>query len=326
MKKISILAFILVLCLPGYAQWNIGFDWDDPDCSYCLWMENTIGMSGRQAYDYQYIVHQYGKRIERETNRNYRYWDQVAKNIYKLRMARDSRLQDILSPAQFRLYITLSREQPIRIHDGNGWFNARRYVYSYPSSICYQYEDHYWHSSWEFVRNHWYPRFDDNDWYIGKYKYPEYRPNSRYDKEPRYDNNIRWNPEKRRDDHSSNQYMNPNSGRDQHRDNSRANDNFDNSTDNKGFTGRSQLNNNDRSDDSRSNRKIDSFRSRAGSESQPDNTGRSNQRVNNRDEQRDNSSMNRKSSNGSHSDRSGFDVTRNNRRSQKDNNTIIKGE
>lgn len=304
MKKISILAFILALCLPGYAQWKVNFDWSDLDCSYCLWMENTIGMSDRQASEYQYIVHQYGKRIERETNRNYRHWDQVAENIYKLRMARDSRLQDILSPAQFHLYITLSREQPIRIHDWNGWFNARRYVHSYPSSICYRYEDHYWHSSWEFVRNHWHPRFDDSDWYIGKYKYPEYRPNSRYDKESEYDNNFRRNPEKRRDDHSSNQYMNPNSGRDQRRDN-----------------------NNDRSDDSRSNRKIDSFRSRAGRESQPDNNVReSNQRVSNRPEQRDNPSMKRKASDGSHSDRNGFDATRNNSRTQKDNNTIIKGE
>lgn len=359
MKRISIiLAFILALSLPGYAQWEDDFDWDDPDCSYCLWMENAIGMSDRQAYDYQYIIHQYGIRIEREANRSYRYWDRVAKNIYELRMERDSRLQDILSPSQFRLYITLSREQPTRIHDWNGWFNTRRYVQYYPSSICYRYEDHYWHSLWEFVSNRWYARFDDGGWYFGKYKYPEFRPNPRYDNNRRYDNNQRydnnrrydnnqrydnnrrndnnsqWNSE-RRDDHSSYQYMNPNSGsgyknqynnqynngRDQSFSNNRPNGNSNNSNKNQDFTRGSQPSNNSQSNYSRSNRGgNDSFQSRSGSDSRPDNGGGRSQGMSSHSEQA-NPSMGRSASSSTHSDRSSFESTRSNSGNQSSGRT-----
>ena len=103
MKKLSILLIAILFCsLQGHAQFWISFGWNEPHCQNCLWMEQAIRMTNRQAAEYHKIIHRYGEKIEREARKHYRYWDQSARKIYKLRMERDRKLQRILSPSQFR--------------------------------------------------------------------------------------------------------------------------------------------------------------------------------------------------------------------------------
>lgn len=90
-------------------------------------MEQAMRLNGRQAADYHNIVHKYGQKIEKEARKHYRYWDQSAKKIFNLRMERDRRLQRVLSPSQFRLYVRFVRERPQRIHDYQGWYNNPHY-------------------------------------------------------------------------------------------------------------------------------------------------------------------------------------------------------
>lgn len=149
MKKLSILLIAILFCsLQGHAQFWISFGWNEPHCQNCLWMEQAIRMTNRQAAEYHKIIHRYGEKIEREARKHYRYWDQSARKIYKLRMERDRKLQRILSPSQFRLYVRFVREAPTRIHDWRGWYNNPHYPHYRPSNACYRYEDHYWHCQW----------------------------------------------------------------------------------------------------------------------------------------------------------------------------------
>ena len=152
MKKLSILLIAILFCsLQGHAQFWISFGWNEPHCQNCLWMEQAIRMTNRQAAEYHKIIHRYGEKIEREARKHYRYWDQSARKIYKLRMERDRKLQRILSPSQFRLYVRFVREAPTRIHDWRGWYNNPHYPHYRPSNACHRYEDHYWHCQWEAV-------------------------------------------------------------------------------------------------------------------------------------------------------------------------------
>ena len=170
MKKLSILLIAILFCsLQGHAQFWISFGWNEPHCQNCLWMDQAIRMTHRQAAEYHKIIHRYGEKIEREARKHYRYWDQSARKIYKLRMERDRKLQRILSPSQFRLYVRFVREAPTRIHDWRGWYNNPHYPHYRPSNACYRYEDHYWHCQWEYTNNRWFDRFDDGKWYPGKY-------------------------------------------------------------------------------------------------------------------------------------------------------------
>ena len=170
MKRWSIVLMIVLLSyLQGHAQFWISFGWNEPYCESCHWMENAIRMTDYQAAEYHKIIHRYGERIEQEACRPYRYWDQVAEKIYRLRMERDRKLQHILSPKQFHLYVDLIREVPTRIHDWRGWFNNPHYPEYHPSNICYRYEDHYWHSRWEYSNKRWSNHFDHNKWFPGKY-------------------------------------------------------------------------------------------------------------------------------------------------------------
>ena len=187
MKRWSIVLMIVLLSyLQGHAQFWISFGWNEPHCESCHWMENAIRMTDYQAAEYHKIIHRYGERIEQEACRPYRYWDQVAEKIYRLRMERDRKLQHILSPKQFHLYVDLIRELPTRIHDWRGWFNNPHYPEYHPSNICYRYEDYYWHSRWEYSNKRWSNHFDHNKWFPGKYdrhlthKNRVSRPNNNY--------------------------------------------------------------------------------------------------------------------------------------------------
>jgi hypothetical protein len=198
---------VLFCSLQGYAQFWISFGWNEPHCQNCLWMEQAIRMTNRQAAEYHKIIHRYGEKIEREARKHYRYWDQSAQKIYKLRMERDRKLQRILSPSQFRLYVRFVRETPTRIHDWRGWYNNPHYPDYRPSSSCHRYEDHYWHCQWEYTNNRWFDRFDDGKWYPGKYDRPghdngQWRPD-KYDRpQPSHNNgrphhdNGQWKPDK----------------------------------------------------------------------------------------------------------------------------------
>ena len=204
MKRLSSILMAVLFCsLQGYAQFWISFGWNEPHCQNCLWMEQAIRMTNRQAAEYHKIIHRYGEKIEREARKHYRYWDQSAQKIYKLRMERDR----ILSPSQFRLYVRFVRETPTRIHDWRGWYNNPHYPDYRPSSSCHRYEDHYWHCQWEYTNNRWFDRFDDGKWYPGKYDRPshdngQWRPD-KYDRpQPSHNNgrphhdNGQWKPDK----------------------------------------------------------------------------------------------------------------------------------
>lgn len=145
MKRWSILlVMILFGSVYGHAQFWINFGWNEPYCENCHWMERAIRMTSRQAAEYHKIIHKYGQKIEREARKDYRYWDKAAEKIYKLRMERDRKLQRVLSPSQFNLYVRYVRENPTRIHDWKGWFNNPHYPNYRPSAICHHYESHYW--------------------------------------------------------------------------------------------------------------------------------------------------------------------------------------
>lgn len=151
MKRTSFICCILILLfsLKGYSQFWINFGWNEPHCQNCLWMERAMRLNPRQAADYHSIIHKYGQRIEKETRKHYRYWDKSAHKIFDLRMDRDRRLQRILSPAQFRMYVRFARERPQRIHDYRGWYNNPNYPTHRPSNDCRRYEDNYWKYRWE---------------------------------------------------------------------------------------------------------------------------------------------------------------------------------
>lgn len=161
MKRISFICLLILLCaLPAKSQFWITFGWNDPHCQSCLWMEQAMHLSRRQAADYHKTIHKYGQKIEKEARKHYRYWDQSAKKIYRLRLERDRRLQHILTPAQFRLYVRFVREHPQRIHDYKGWYNNPKYPSYRPSWDCRHYEDRYWTCRWEYSGGKWRDYFD----------------------------------------------------------------------------------------------------------------------------------------------------------------------
>lgn len=200
MKRIGLICFLALLCsLPGYSQFWISFGWNEPRCQSCLWMAEALRLSARQAAEYHKIVHKYGQKIEREARRECRYWDKSARRIYDLRMERDRKLQRLLTPAAFGLYVRFVRESPSRIHDYRGWYKNPHYPHYRPSRVCSHYEDEYWKHGWDH-REHRYDRphapakphkpekphkprkpekhrkphkshkkYDDGKWYKGKY-------------------------------------------------------------------------------------------------------------------------------------------------------------
>lgn len=195
MKRIYLLCMLMLLCsLRGQAQFWISFGWNEPHCQSCLWMEQAMRLNGRQAADYHNIVHKYGQKIEKEARKHYRYWDQSAKKIFNLRMERDRKLQRVLSPSQFRLYVRFVRERPQRIHDYQGWYNNPNYPDYRPSHVCWRYEDHYWYNEWVYSNGRWNGRFDDGKWYPGKYDSPGHRNHrpDRYDRPSRPDHNQHY--------------------------------------------------------------------------------------------------------------------------------------
>lgn len=186
---------LMLLCsLRGQAQFWISFGWNEPHCQSCLWMEQAMRLNGRQAADYHNIVHKYGQKIEKEARKHYRYWDQSAKKIFNLRMERDRKLQRVLSPSQFRLYVRFVRERPQRIHDYQGWYNNPNYPDYRPSHVCWRYEDHYWYNEWVYSNGRWNGRFDDGKWYPGKYDSPGHRNHrpDRYDRPSRPNHNQHY--------------------------------------------------------------------------------------------------------------------------------------
>lgn len=63
MKKLSILLIAILFCsLQGHAQFWISFGWNEPHCQNCLWMEQAIRMTNRQAAEYHKIIHRYGEK------------------------------------------------------------------------------------------------------------------------------------------------------------------------------------------------------------------------------------------------------------------------
>ena len=162
MKRLLLILILGTLtALPANSQIWISFNWGDPDCGVCLNMEQALGLSYAQSLDYTQVVHEYGRRIQQAALRDYRYWDNSAREIYDLRMERDRIMQDILSPDQYYYYIDLIREDPGRIHDYAGWYTNPRYSRYTPSYLCFQYEDAYWHYHWYRNNGRWIGAFDN---------------------------------------------------------------------------------------------------------------------------------------------------------------------
>ena len=119
MKRFSLLCVLAILCsLPAYSQFWISFGWNEPHCQNCLWMEQAMHLPARQAAEYHKIIHKYGQKIEKEARRDYRYWDRAARRIYDLRMERDRKIQRLLTPAQFNLYVRFVSNVSMIIGDG----------------------------------------------------------------------------------------------------------------------------------------------------------------------------------------------------------------
>ena len=145
MKRMFLTCVLAICCvLTGYGQFWISFHWDSPGCDQCVRMESALRLSPKSAEKYHKIIHKYGKKIEKEARREYRYWDRAAERIYDLRMSRDREIQRLLSPSQFDLYIRLTRENPKRIHDYRGWYANPHYPDRKASTICIHFEDRYW--------------------------------------------------------------------------------------------------------------------------------------------------------------------------------------
>lgn len=158
MRRLSLFCILILFCgLPAYCQFWNDFGWEESHCQSCLWMERALRLPERKAAEYHRLIHTYGKKIEKETRRDSRHWDRAARNIYKYRMERDGKIQYILTPAQFNLYVRYSRERPQRIHDYRGWYNNPHYPNYHPSHDCSHYEEDYWNYRWNNVRNdsHW---------------------------------------------------------------------------------------------------------------------------------------------------------------------------
>ena len=149
MKRMFLTCVLAICCvLTGYGQFWISFHWDSPGCDQCVRMESALRLSPKSAEKYHKIIHKYGKKIEKEARREYRYWDRAAERIYDLRMSRDREIQRLLSPSQFDLYIRLTRENPKRIHDYRGWYANPHYPDRKASTICIHFEDRYWGFHW----------------------------------------------------------------------------------------------------------------------------------------------------------------------------------
>lgn len=205
MKRFGLLLVLMMLCgLPAYSQFWINFGWDEPHCQNCLWMERTLRLPERKAAEYHRLIHVYGKKIEKETRRDSRYWDRAARNIYNYRLERDRKIQYLLTPAQFNLYIRYSREQPRRIHDYQGWYNNPHYPDYRPVHDCYDYEENYWNYRWNNVHydNHWRDERRRNDRYRGnEHSYDNgRRGNSGLRSDDNHDNGRRGDSDLRRDD------------------------------------------------------------------------------------------------------------------------------
>lgn len=155
MKRIGWICLLMIACsLPGYSQFWISFGWNEPHCQSCGWMEEALRLSPARAAEYHKIIHKYGQRIEREARRDCRYWDKSASKIYNLRMERDRRIQRLLTPSQFALYVRFVREHPQRIHDYRGWYHNPHYPHYHPTPICTRYEDNYWKHNWGHAHEH----------------------------------------------------------------------------------------------------------------------------------------------------------------------------
>lgn len=156
MKRIGLICLLMMVCsLPGYSQFWISFGWNEPHCQSCGWMEEALRLSPREADAYHKIIHTYGQRIEREARRDCRYWDKAASKIYTLRMQRDRKIQRLLSPGQFALYVRFVREHPQRIHDYRGWYQNPHYPHYRPTQVCTRYENNYWKHNWGHGVEHW---------------------------------------------------------------------------------------------------------------------------------------------------------------------------
>ena len=96
MKRLLLILILGTLtALPANSQIWISFNWGDPDCGVCLNMEQALGLRYAQSLDYTQVVHEYGRRIQQAALRDYRYWDNSAREIYDLRRERDRIMQDI---------------------------------------------------------------------------------------------------------------------------------------------------------------------------------------------------------------------------------------
>ncbi len=140
---------ILICSLPAYSQFWVEFRWNDSNCNECIWMKQALRLTPKQAKEYHKIIHKYGKKIEKEARRDYKHWDKASRRIYDYRMDRDYKIQKLLSPNQFSMYVRLTRERPQRIHDYRGWYENPHYAGRRISPDWRNYDNNYWNYRWD---------------------------------------------------------------------------------------------------------------------------------------------------------------------------------
>lgn len=150
MKRLSLISLLMILIsIPAFSQFWIEFGWNDPYCRQCEQMIEVLRLSPKQTRDYHKIIHNYGKKIEKQARRDYRHWDNAARKIYDLRFDRDRKLQRLLSHQQFDLYLRYTRERPQLIHDHRGWYENPRYASRHHSPDWIRFENNYWGHHWK---------------------------------------------------------------------------------------------------------------------------------------------------------------------------------
>lgn len=98
-------------------------------CGECERMVRSIRLSDRRADAYYKIIHTFAKKIEIEVRKGGKDRRKTEQRINRYRTDRDRKVRSFLTPQQFRMYMRLVKERPLRIHDKGQSLRPRSYRY-----------------------------------------------------------------------------------------------------------------------------------------------------------------------------------------------------
>lgn len=125
-----IILLILTFIYSSYSYSQLGLNRHRP-CRDCDWMTHSLHLSDNKAKAYYTIIHSYSAKIEKEMRYANRNPKRADLKIRQLRIERERKIQNILTPAQFRLYVRFCKERISRIHEQLRWFNNSQYHHRY---------------------------------------------------------------------------------------------------------------------------------------------------------------------------------------------------